>query len=238
MKQPLLKIDDIDVFYGGIQALRNVSIEIEKENIVTILGANGAGKTTVLRTISGLLRPSKGSVSFSGMRIDRMAASKIVALGIAHVPENRGIFFTMDVADNLKIGHYARIDKKKLKIDYDRVYDYFPVLKERAKQLGGNLSGGEQQMLSIARAILLNPKLIMIDELSLGLAPIIVQNLFKSLQRLVQEGITILLVEQNARAALNIANRGYVLETGTVSLSGNAEELRGNDQVRKAYLVM
>jgi branched-chain amino acid transport system ATP-binding protein len=235
----LLRLNNVTVSYGLVLALKDVSIEVMEKQIVTILGANGGGKSTVLRTISGLVRPKRGTVEFDEQRIDRMEASKIVGLGIAHVPESRGIFSSMNVSENLKMGHYARKHrKKKLIEDYEKVFRYFPVLKDRVAQLGGNLSGGEQQMLAMARAILLNPKLLMIDELSLGLAPIVVRSLFEVLKELAREGLTVLLVEQNAKAALRISNWGYVFETGSVVLADSAVNLSASEKVRKAYLVL
>lgn len=233
---PLLELRDIAVFYGGIQALKGVSLEVDEGEIVTLVGANGAGKSTILKVISGLLRPTRGEVSFAGKRLDKMPGSKIVSLGIAHLPEGRGTLPELTVMENLRLGSYARKDVSRLKDDYEQVFSYFPILKERGSQLAGNLSGGEQQMLAIARAMMLAPRLLMVDELSLGLAPLIVNSLYEVLLQLTRDGIAILLVEQNVRMALSIAHRGYVLETGSVVLKGTATDLSESEQVREAYL--
>jgi len=230
----LLQVDGIRVAYGGIEALRGVSFDVDEGEIVTLLGANGAGKTTTLRTISGLLRPKQGAIFFDGERIDTTSPHLMVRLGIGHVPEGRRIFPRMSVRENLTMGAYHR--KDDLGADIERVFDLFPVLRERTGQDGGTLSGGEQQMLAIGRALMSRPRLLLLDEPSMGLAPMIVTRIFDIIREINQQGTTVLLVEQNAAQALRLANRGYVLETGEVVMSDEASALLANDRVREAYL--
>jgi branched-chain amino acid transport system ATP-binding protein len=232
----VLKIDEIDVFYGNIRALTKVSLEVPQGSIVTIIGANGAGKSTLLKTISGLLKPATGQIYFHENRIDRMPAHQIVQLGIAHCPEGRRLWPNMSVLENLEMGAHVRSLGKAVQEDIEKVYEYFPILAKRQKQLAGSLSGGEQQMLAIGRAIMANPKLLLLDEPSLGLAPIIVDQMAEIILEIHRNGTTILLVEQNAFLALNMADQGYVLEVGKVVLSNTAKSLLDNDFVRKAYL--
>lgn len=231
----MLKLEGVDVFYGPIQALKGISLEVAAGAVVAVLGANGAGKTTLLRTISGLLKPAKGNIEFEGRRLERLEPERIVQLGIAQVPEGRQLFAELTVAENLKMGAYSRRDKG-IQEDRDRVLNYFPVLKERLSQIAGTLSGGEQQMLAIARALMARPKLLLLDEPSLGLAPVIVQQLFRFLKDLNAEGMTLLLAEQNAHMALSISQHAYVLELGRVALEGPSTELRQNESVKRLYL--
>jgi branched-chain amino acid transport system ATP-binding protein len=233
--EPMLALQDVHTFYGHIHALHGVSIEVGRGEIVTLLGANGAGKTTTLKTISGLLRPRTGAVTFEGKDIARTPAHELVRLGIGHAPEGRRIFGRLTVLENLKMGAFVR-DQKTIGPDLDRVFELFPRLNERIGQLGGTLSGGEQQMLAIGRALMAQPRLLLLDEPSLGLAPILIQQVFAKIQQINQQGTTILLVEQNALQALTIANRGYVLQTGRVVLGGPSAELKENPTVQKAYL--
>ena len=230
----LLQVDQLRVAYGGIEALRGVSFEVDEGEIVTLLGANGAGKTTTLRTVSGLLHPRSGTVTFDGKRIDTRPAFEMVRLGIGHVPEGRRIFSRMSVRENLVMGAYHRRDN--LDKDLDRVYTLFPVLRERMGQDGGTLSGGEQQMLAIGRALMSRPRLLLLDEPSMGLAPMIVTRIFDIIREINQQGTTVLLVEQNAAQALRLATRGYVLETGEVVMTDKASALLRDDRVRAAYL--
>ena len=232
----VLEVRDLDVHYGGIHALKGVSFTVEEGKIVTLIGANGAGKTTMLRTISGLLKPTRGSVTFCGRPITALPAHTIVARGLAHVPEGRGIFANLTVEDNLMIGAYLRDDPAAVAKDRARALELFPQIRERLDQNAGTLSGGEQQMLAIARALLTRPKLLLLDEPSLGLAPQMVQLIFKIVKTIVAEGTTILLVEQNAHMALGIAAFGHVLEVGALVTSGPAAELARDDKIRKAYL--
>jgi len=232
----LLEIRGLHVHYGAIHALHGIDLEVEEGQVVTLIGANGAGKSTTLRTISGLLRPSAGTIRFRGERIDTLAPHKIVQRGISQSPEGRGIFANLSVAENLEIGAYTRKDPAGVASDKEKAFHLFPRLKERLSQLAGTLSGGEQQMLAMARALLARPKLLLLDEPSLGLAPQIVQTIFRIIQEINREGTTILLVEQNANLALKIANRGYVLEVGKVVLADDARVLAASDDVRKAYL--
>lgn len=232
----MLKINDIDVYYGNIQALKSVSLGVEEGEIVTLIGANGAGKTTLLHTISGLLKPRNGSIEYLGKQIHGRPAQQIVRAGISHVPEGRRVFATMTVEENLDLGAFLRKDKKEIKKDLERVYELFPRLYERRKQISGTLSGGEQQMLAMGRALMAKPKLLLLDEPSMGLAPLLVQTIFQIIQEINQNGTTILLVEQNAHMALSIADRAYVIETGKVVISGTSEQLQQSDQVREAYL--
>jgi branched-chain amino acid transport system ATP-binding protein len=232
----MLKIRDLSVHYGKIRAVRNIDMDIEKGEIVSLIGANGAGKSTTLRAISGLIKPAGGTIEFEGKPIHDCSAKTIVEAGLSHCPEGRQIFPRMTVMENLELGGYTRKDKKNLKTDYDRIFEYFPILSQRRTQFGGTLSGGEQQMLAMGRALMSRPKLLLLDEPSLGLAPLLVEKIFEIIQSINKEGMTVLLIEQNAWQALNISHRGYVLETGCVSLSGAASELLHNDHVRKAYL--
>ena len=231
----ILSVRGLEVAYGTIPALHGIDLEVQKGEIVTLIGANGAGKTTTLRTISGLLKPRKGEITFNGNEITGIKPHVITARGISHVPEGRGIFANLTVHDNLELGAYLRKDKVR-KEEYERLYALFPVLKERIKQSAGTLSGGEQQMLAIGRALMARPRLLMLDEPSLGLAPIVVQQIFAVIRDINREGTTILLVEQNAVMALQVAHRGYVLETGEIVLADSAESLRQNETVQKAYL--
>ena len=230
----MLKIDDIHVFYGAIHAIKGVSFEVGEGEIVALIGANGAGKSTILKTISGLMHPRSGSIEFMGENIAHAEAYKLLRHGLAHVPEGRRIFLQMTVQENLEMGAYIR--KNVDQADLDRVFEYFPRLKERRKQVAGTLSGGEQQMLAMSRALMSHPKLMMLDEPSMGLAPILVDQIFDIVKQLHKDGTTILLVEQNASKALQVADRAYVLETGKVTLSGTGAELAQSDEVKKAYL--
>ena len=231
-----LEIRDLHVSYGGIRALKGVSLTVEEGQIVTLIGANGAGKSTTLRAISGLEHPQSGSILYGGEELVGMPAKEIVRRGIIHVPEGRRIFPDMTVAENLRIGAFLRKDTARIAADMEYAYALFPRLKERSWQLAGTLSGGEQQMLAVGRALMSRPKVLMMDEPSLGLAPLIVKDIFSIIRRLNEDGITVLLIEQNANAALRIADYGYVLETGTIALTGTGEELLRNESVREAYL--
>ena len=237
MAKSLLVLRDVDVLYGPIRALKGVSLSVNEGEIVAALGANGAGKSTLLRAISGLIHPAKGTIEFQGSRIDRLEAEKTVRTGIAHVPEGRGIFPGLTVLENLKLGAYVRKDADNLKRDYAYVWRLFPILDERRSQLAGTLSGGEQQMLALARGLLSGPKLLLVDELSLGLGPIVVKNLFSVILQLEKRGTAILLVEQNVQLALSIANRGYVLKLGEIVIEDTAENLRESREVHEAYLI-
>jgi len=231
----MLEIENLSVHYGMIQAVRDVSFHVEKGEIVSLIGANGAGKTTILRTISGLTRSSKGKISFEGKGIEKQAPQKIVASGLSQVPEGRHVFPGLTVQENLEMGAFLRKDKE-VKQDYEQVFSKFPVLKERKNQDAATLSGGEQQMLAMGRALMSKPKLLLLDEPSMGLAPIFIREIFSIIQEIQKQGTTILLIEQNAKMALSIADRGYVLETGKIVLEGTGEELLASDEVRKAYL--
>ena len=230
----MLKVRDLNVYYGGIHAIRGVDIDVQKGNIVTIIGSNGAGKSTILKTVSGLMHPRSGSIQFCGEDISHMDAYKLLRHGLAHVPEGRRIFLQMTVQENLEMGAY--VNKEVSQADLETVFNYFPRLKERRKQIAGTLSGGEQQMLAMSRALMSKPKLMMLDEPSMGLAPILVDQIFDIIKELHASGTTILLVEQNARKALQIADRAYVLETGSITLSGTGAELASSEDVKKAYL--
>jgi branched-chain amino acid transport system ATP-binding protein len=235
----LLEVEGLEVAYGKIRAVKGVSFAVDAGAVVTLIGANGAGKTTTLRTLSGLQAPSAGAVSFDGRRIDGVPAHEIVGLGIAHVPEGRRIFPRMTVRENLELGAFTRTDRRgtaELRGDLERVYGLFPILAERQAQAGGTLSGGEQQMLAIGRALMSRPRLLMLDEPSMGLSPIMMNVIFTTLAELKSQGTTILLVEQNAQAALALADRAYVIESGSVVLEGSAADLSASEQVRKAYL--
>lgn len=233
---PLLTVDGIETFYGAIQALKGVSLEVPEGSIVTLLGANGAGKSTTLKSISGLVPPVRGTVAFSGRRIDGLPSEKIVRLGISHVPEGRELFPELTVLENLKMGAYTRTDRRAIGRSLERVQAHFPILAERRLQLAGTLSGGEQQMLAIGRALMAEPRLMLLDEPSLGLAPMLVEEIFRIIREIHDHGTTVLLVEQNANKALSIADYGYVLETGTVSLAGDSRQLLRDDHVRRSYL--
>ena len=233
--EPILKVEDINVYYGSIHAIKGISFYVNEGEIVTLIGANGAGKTTTLQTVSGLLRSKTGSISLQGKDIGNVPAHKLVARGLAQVPEGRRIFLQMSVQENLEMGAFTQPNSGIAK-DLERVFEYFPRLKERRRQIAGTLSGGEQQMLAMGRAWMSHPKLLMLDEPSMGLAPILVEQIFEIIQTLHKAGTTILLVEQNAQAALSIADRGYVLETGKIILADDASALLKNDAVQKAYL--
>lgn len=234
----MLKVENLNVHYGVIQAIENVNIEVNDGEIVTLIGANGAGKTTILHTITGLKKATSGLVFWDNINLLEEQPSKIITHGVAHVPEGRHIFMDMTVRENLEMGAYvySRKDKDKIAQRMDMVFEKFPRLKERQNQLAGTFSGGEQQMLAVGRALMADPKIILMDEPSMGLSPLLVQEIFSIIKEVNNQGITILLVEQNAKMALKIANRGYVLETGKIKLSGDAKELLRNDEVRKAYL--
>jgi branched-chain amino acid transport system ATP-binding protein len=233
----LLHIENLHTYYGSIQALKGINLEVEEGEIVTLIGANGAGKSTTLRTISGLIRPREGQITFGDQDITRLPAHRIVEAGISHAPEGRQIFGTLTVTENLNMGAYSLGgDTEAIEENRHRVFSLFPRLEERKNQLGGTLSGGEQQMLTIGRALMARPRLMMLDEPSLGLAPMLVKAIFDTVREINARGVTVLLVEQNARAALKVADRGYVLETGQVVLSGPAGELLQDERVRKAYL--
>ncbi len=235
--EPLLAIAGLEVNYGAIAAVKGIDVEVREGEVVALLGANGAGKSTTLRTISGLTRPRGGTVSFASERIDRLSPSRIVRLGIAHCPEGRRVFGSLSVAENLRLGATARSDRESIAADRARVCDLFPVLRERMGQTAGTLSGGEQQMLALARAMMARPRLLLLDEPSLGIAPLIVQSIFRTLAELKEMGIAILLVEQNMSLALDLADRAYVLTTGSVSMSGPAAELKADyEAVAAAYL--
>jgi branched-chain amino acid transport system ATP-binding protein len=232
----MLEVNDINTYYGNIHALRGISITVEEGEIVTLIGANGAGKTTTLRTISGLLKPRTGNVVLEGEDLGQYKAHEIVYKGVAMVPEGRGIFARLTVAENLDMGAFSRKDKAQIDADLDRVFELFPRLKERRTQVAGTLSGGEQQMLATGRALMANPRLLLMDEPSMGLAPVLVENVFEAVKRINDEGTTILLVEQNATMALAVASRGYVLQTGEIVLHDSTDNLRQNEMVQKAYL--
>jgi branched-chain amino acid transport system ATP-binding protein len=232
----MLTIENLQVQYGNIIAIKGISLNVIEKEIVALIGGNGAGKTTCLKTISGILKASQGKISFKEQLINNKSPSEIVSMGICHVPEGRRIFSRLTVFENLKMGAYTRNDKAEIVQDMEKVFNLFPVLKDRQKQLGGTLSGGEQQMLAIGRALMARPKLLLMDEPSLGLAPKAVETIFQIIQEINQSGTTILLVEQNALLALETAHRGYVLETGNISLNDEAKNLLSNPQVRKAYL--
>ena len=232
----MLEVRDLEVSYGKIKAVKKINFAVEQGSIVTLIGTNGAGKTTTLRTISGLLRPSGGEIWFEGKRIDSTSAHQIVMLGLAHSPEGRRIFPRLTVEENLMLGAFARKDSAEIRKDLHAAYDLFPILGERRKQPSGTFSGGEQQMLAMGRAMMSRPRLMMLDEPSMGLSPIMMQRIMSTVRELKRQGTTILLVEQNAQAALKLADQGYVLEVGKIVLSGTGRELMTNDKVRKAYL--
>ena len=236
MAEPMLKIDNIDVYYGAIHALKGISLEVNEGEIVTLIGANGAGKSTTLRTISGLLKPKTGSITFLGQSIAGVRAHEIVKKGISQVPEGRRVFAEMTVMENLDLGAFVRKDKAGIQQDLKHVFELFPRLEERKNQSAGTLSGGEQQMLAMGRALMSKPRIILMDEPSMGLSPIFVEEIFRIIREISAAGTTVLLVEQNAKKALSIADRAYVLETGNIVLSGDAEELMNNESIKKAYL--
>ncbi|HID61931.1 MAG TPA: ABC transporter ATP-binding protein [Anaerolineae bacterium] len=232
----MLEVDNIDTYYGNIRALKGVSLSVDEGEIVTLIGANGAGKSTTLNTISGLLKPRKGGVYLEGEPIHELPPHVIVTKGISQAPEGRKVFSRLTVMENLEMGAFTRTDKAGIARDLERVFTLFPRLKERANQVGGTLSGGEQQMLSMGRALMARPRVLLLDEPSMGLAPILVESIFETIQEINQEGTTILLVEQNALMALSVAHRGYVLQTGEIVLHDTAKNLQENEMVRKAYL--
>ena len=232
----ILEVKDLNVFYGAIHALQGISFHVNEGEIVTLIGANGAGKSTTLNTICGLIRPRSGHIIFRGQDITKTSADRIVKLGISQVPEGRKIFAPLTVRENLEMGAFTRNDKQGIQKSMERVFASFPRMKERLSQRGGTLSGGEQQMLAVSRGLMSNPKLLLLDEPSMGLAPILVEEIFHIIKEINEQGVSILLVEQNANMALQVANRGYVLETGRIVLEGTAKELRANQQVKAAYL--
>jgi branched-chain amino acid transport system ATP-binding protein len=232
----MLKLENVHVYYGAIHAIKGISLEVNQGEIVTLIGANGAGKTTTLRTISGLEKAQQGKITFLGHDIAALPAPQIVKMGVSHVPEGRRVFTNMSVTENLELGAYLSKDKKTNEANIKRVFDHFPRLHERRFQLAGTLSGGEQQMLAMGRALMSKPKLMMLDEPSMGLAPILVRQIFSIIEEIHKEGTTILLIEQNAHMALSVANRGYVLETGKIVMSGPAKELLESEDIKNAYL--
>jgi branched-chain amino acid transport system ATP-binding protein len=232
----MLKLDSIESFYGSIQALKGITLKVDEGAIVAILGANGAGKSTTLRTISGLIQPAHGEIFFEGSAIHKMSPHRIVRMGICQVPEGRDIFMGLTVLENLMMGAFTRRESKEVQLNLERTYRSFPILNERVKQQAGTLSGGEQQMLAIARGLMSNPKLMLLDEPSLGLAPLMVEEIFRIIKEINKEGVTILLVEQNANMALQTAQYGYVMETGNIALDDTSENLIRNDYVRRVYL--
>jgi branched-chain amino acid transport system ATP-binding protein len=232
----MLSVKDLDVYYGAIHAIKGISFEVKEGEIVTLIGANGAGKTTTLHCISGLIRPKAGEISFCGNDLRATDAHQIIRLGLSQVPEGRRIFARMTVQENLEMGAFIRKDRDKIEQDFGRVFERLPRLKERRKQLAGTLSGGEQQMLAIGRALMSNPRMLLLDEPSMGLSPLLVNEIFHIIKSVNQSGMTVLLVEQNAKKALETANRAYVLETGSVVMQGEADELANNEKVKKSYL--
>ncbi|MCR5082539.1 MAG: ABC transporter ATP-binding protein [Parasporobacterium sp.] len=232
----LLEVKDIEVYYGVIKAIKGISFEVNEGEVIALIGANGAGKTTTLHTISGLITPKVGSIMFDGKDITKVPAHSIVSLGMAHVPEGRRVFSQLSVYDNLKLGAFTRSDKEEIEKSLQYVYERFPRLEERKKQLAGTLSGGEQQMLAMGRALMSRPKIVLMDEPSMGLSPILVSEIFDIIKTISEGGTTVLLVEQNAKKALEIADRAYVLETGTISMSGKASDLANDEGIKKAYL--
>ena len=232
----MLEVKDLQVYYGVIQALKGISFEVEQGDVVALIGANGAGKTTTVHTIAGLLPSKAGSITFERTDITHVPGYKLVSMGIAHVPEGRRVFASLTVLQNLKMGAYTRNDKKEIEDTIEMIYKRFPRLKERKNQLAGTLSGGEQQMLAMGRALMSHPRLIVLDEPSMGLSPLYVNEIFDIIQEINKDGVTVLLVEQNAKKALSISNKAYVLETGNIVLSGDAKELMNNERVKKAYL--
>ena len=232
----MLEIKDLEVYYGMIQAIKGISFEVNQGEVIALIGANGAGKTTTLQTITGMLQAKAGSIIFEGKDITKVPGHKIVGMGMAHVPEGRRVFSNLTVYENLKLGAFTKKDKKEIEETLERVYKSFPRLQERRNQSAGTLSGGEQQMLAMGRALMSKPRIILMDEPSMGLSPIFVEEIFSIIRQISAEGTTVLLVEQNAKKALSIADRAYVLETGTIALSGPAKELMNNESIKKAYL--
>ena len=232
----MLEVKNLEVYYGVIQAIKGISFEVNEGEVIALIGANGAGKTTTLQTITGMLQPKAGEIIFEGKDISKIPGHKIVSMGMAHVPEGRRVFAELSVYENLKLGAYTRKDKKEIEETLARVYKSFPRLEERKNQLAGTLSGGEQQMLAMGRALMSKPKIILMDEPSMGLSPILVEEIFHIIREISASGTTVLLVEQNAKKALAIADRAYVLETGNIVLSGDAQEMMNNDSIKKAYL--
>lgn len=232
----MLKVNDLTVHYGVIQAVRGISLEVNEGEIVTLIGANGAGKTTALRTISGLIKPSFGTIEFEGKSIQKISPQKIVTHGISQVPEGRHVFPRLTVQENLEMGAFLRKDNEEIKKSFSEIYKRFPILKERKHQDASTLSGGEQQMLAMGRALMSKPRLLLLDEPSMGLAPIFIKEIFNIIQEIQQQGTTVLLIEQNAKMALSIADRGYVIETGKIVLQGTGAELLASEEVKKAYL--
>lgn len=232
----MLEIIDAHVHYGAIHALKGISLKVNEGEIVTLIGSNGAGKTTTLKTISGILKPTNGKVLFDGNEINKLNANKLVSLGLSHVPEGRRVFGTMSIMENLEMGAYSRKDKAEVKKDYEKIFEMFPRLLERKTQMAGTLSGGEQQMLAIGRALMARPKLLLLDEPSMGLAPLIVKQIFSIICDINKNGTTVLLVEQNASMALKIADRAYVIQNGHIEMEGNAKDLLNDDSVKNAYL--
>lgn len=232
----MLKVENLEVYYGMINAIKGVSFEVNEGEVIALIGANGAGKTTILHTITGLISPKAGSITFEGAELTKIPAHKIVSMGMAHVPEGRRIFQELTVAENLKLGAFILKDKEQIEKNLEYVYDHFPRLKERENQVAGTLSGGEQQMLAMGRALMSNPKIILMDEPSMGLSPLLVSEIFEIIKEVASDGKTVLLVEQNAKKALSIADRAYVLETGRIALEGDAKELMNNDRIKAAYL--
>ncbi|MBQ9086670.1 MAG: ABC transporter ATP-binding protein [Clostridia bacterium] len=236
MSEPLLQVKDLEVYYGVIQALKGISFHVNEGEIVSLIGANGAGKTTTLHTVTGLLHPKHGSVVYAGQNLAKVPAHKIVSMGLAHVPEGRRVFQNLSVYDNLLLGAYTQTDKEKISRQMDSVFDQFPRLKERRRQLAGTLSGGEQQMLAMGRALLSDPKMIVMDEPSMGLSPLLVSEIFEIIQSFRAAGKTVLLVEQNAKKAMTVSDRVYVLETGSIIKEGMASDLINDESIKKAYL--
>ncbi len=232
----MLEVRNLNVYFGVIQAIKDISFDVDKGEVVALIGANGAGKTTTLHTVTGLLTPKSGSITLDGKDITKVPAHKIVGMGMAHVPEGRRVFASLSVYDNLKMGSYTRKDKKEINDSLEMVFEYFPRLKERRTQVAGTLSGGEQQMLAMGRALMSKPSIILMDEPSMGLSPLYVSEIFEIIKKIKMEGATVLLVEQNANMALSVANRAYVLETGKIIMEGNAADLLNDERVRKAYL--
>ena len=232
----MLKIENLHIKYGAIHAVKGIDIEVNEGEIVTLIGANGAGKTSILKALSGLVKPSEGTITYDGKVLNKKSAQDIMKAGISHVPEGRRIFADMTILENLELGAYQRKDKEGIKKDLEAIYERFPILKDRSKQAAGTLSGGEQQMLAMGRALMANPKILLLDEPSMGLAPILVKEIFSIIKDINAKGTTILLVEQNARMALSVATRAYVMETGKIVMSGTGQELADSEEIQKAYL--
>lgn len=232
----MLKVENLNIKYGAIHAVKGIDLEVKQGEIVTLIGANGAGKTSILKALSGLVKPSEGSITYEGKVLNKCSAQDIMKMGISHVPEGRRIFAGMSVLENLELGAYQRKDKDGIKQDLEAVYERFPILRDRSKQNAATLSGGEQQMLAMGRALMSKPKLLLLDEPSMGLAPILVREIFSIIEDIKKQGTTVLLVEQNARMALSVADRAYVLETGNIVMSGTGKELAESEDIQKAYL--